>query len=228
MKDLGLLILRVVFGGLMSGHGAQKLFGWWGGAGLQGTAGWLESLGLRPGRPWAVLAGVSEFGGGMLTLLGFLNPLGPLATIGSMGMAIAKVHWGKPIWVTAGGAELPLTNIAIALSQAMTGPGRISLDSALGLRLPRRLFLVTGLAAAAAGVAAGVVISNRAQQEEAARAQAQEQPQERVEIPAGEAVPAPTGAAEQELTRRTGQVASEPERVAGAELQAGQDASHPV
>jgi putative oxidoreductase len=97
MVNFALLVLRAVVGGLLAGHGAQKLFGWFGGYGLQGTAGWLESLGLRPGRPWAIMAGASEFGGGMLLALGFLNPLGALGTIGSMGMAIAKVHWGKPI-----------------------------------------------------------------------------------------------------------------------------------
>ena len=87
MVDLALLVLRAIAGSLMLGHGAQKLFGWWGGHGLEGTSGWLESLGLRPGRPWAILAGLSEFGGGVLSLLGLLNPLGPLGVIGSMAMA---------------------------------------------------------------------------------------------------------------------------------------------
>jgi putative oxidoreductase len=61
----------------MAGHGAQKLFGSFGGPGMEGTTGFMEMLGLQPGRPWAVLADISEFGGGVLTLLGFLNPLGP-------------------------------------------------------------------------------------------------------------------------------------------------------
>jgi putative oxidoreductase len=222
MKDLGVLVLRVVLGGLMAGHGAQKLFGWWGGNGLQGTSGWMESMGLKPGKPWAVLAGGSEFGGGVLTLLGFLNPLGPLGTIASMGMATAKVHWGKPIWVTAGGAELPVTNIAAALALAMDGPGKLSLDSALGLKLPRRLFLIPGLVVAGAGIAAGVITSNRAQQEAAL-----EQPQEQagIELPTEDAVRAPAG---QDLAQHEEMAASEPERVAGAELQAGEDAAHPV
>src|SRR5687767_13895981 len=63
MADLGLLGLRLTAGGLLAGHGAQKLFGKFGGYGLEGTAGWLESIGLRPGKPWATLAGASEFGG---------------------------------------------------------------------------------------------------------------------------------------------------------------------
>lgn len=108
MVNFGLFVLRLAFGGLMAGHGAQKLFGWFSGYGLEGTSGWLESMGLRPGRPWAILAGLSEFGGGLLTLLGFLNPIGPIGSIGSMLMATRKVHWGKPIWGTSGGAELPV------------------------------------------------------------------------------------------------------------------------
>ena len=136
MVNLAALILRVALGGLMAGHGAQKLFGSFGGPGMEGTSGFMEMLGLQPGKPWAVLAGLSEFGGGVLTLLGFLNPLGPVGIIGSMAMATTKAHWGKPIWVTEGGAELPVTNIAAATALIVGGPGKYSLDRALGLRLP--------------------------------------------------------------------------------------------
>lgn len=141
VTDLALLVLRTVMGSLMLGHGAQKLFGWWGGYGLEGTSGWLESMGLRPGRPWAILAGGSEFGGGVLSLLGLLNPLGPLGVIGAMTMATRKAHWGKPIWVTEGGPELPVTNISIATALMLAGPGKYSLDRALGIRLPRWIAL---------------------------------------------------------------------------------------
>lgn len=107
MKDFALLVLRLAFGGLMSGHGAQKLFGWFGGGGLEGTEGMVKSMGMQPTKPWALLAGLSEFGGGLLTLLGSLNPLGPLATIGAMAMATAKAHWGKPIWNMKGALSCP-------------------------------------------------------------------------------------------------------------------------
>ncbi|MDQ3863955.1 MAG: DoxX family protein [Actinomycetota bacterium] len=130
------LIVRLVQGSLMAGHGAQKLFGAFGGHGLEGTSGFMEMLGLRPGRPWAFMAGLSEFGGGVLTALGLLNPLGPLGVIGSMSMATRKAHWGKPIWVTEGGAELPVLNIAISTALMIREPDAYSLDRLLGIRLP--------------------------------------------------------------------------------------------
>jgi putative oxidoreductase len=154
LRDLGLLALRLPVGALLAGHGAQKLFGAFGGYGLEGTAGWLESLGLRPGKGWALAAGLGEFGGGALTALGLATPVGLLGVAGSMGMAIAKGHWGKPIWVTEGGAELPVTNLAAVAALALAGPGRYSLDAALGLRLPRWAAL-GGLALTLAAVAAG-------------------------------------------------------------------------
>ncbi len=90
MGDLALLILRLVSGGLLAGHGAQKLFGSFGGYGLQGTAGWLESTGLKPGTYWALMAGGGELKGGLLTALGLGGPLGSILTISGMAMATAK------------------------------------------------------------------------------------------------------------------------------------------
>jgi putative oxidoreductase len=163
VNNLAVLLLRVVLGGLMTGHGAQKLFGWWGGHGLDGTSAWLESMGLRPGRPWAVLAGSSEFAGGVLSLLGLLNPLGPLGVIGAMAMATRKAHWGKPVWVTEGGPELPVTNMSIATALMLAGSGKYSLDGALGIRLPRWIALV-GLAVIAISVAFAAKMEPQAQE----------------------------------------------------------------
>ncbi|HZS79083.1 MAG TPA: DoxX family protein [Ktedonobacteraceae bacterium] len=145
LRDLGLLTLRLSVGGLLVGHGSQKMFGWFKGPGLQGTAGWLESLGLKPGTAWATAASASELGGGLLTTLGFLHPIGPIGTMGAMIMATVKAHWGKPIWVSQGGAELPVTNMAAALALTLTGPGRFSLDNVLGIRLPRALIIAVAV-----------------------------------------------------------------------------------
>jgi len=153
LADIGLLALRTTVGGLLMGHGAQKLWGSFGGYGLEGTGGFMESLGLKPGRQWALLAGSSEFGSGLLTALGLLFPIGPVSIWGPMLMAWAKVHKGKPIWVAEGGAELPLTNIAVATALSLTGPGKYSLDEAFGIRVPAPV-----VALAVAGVAAGVVL----------------------------------------------------------------------
>ena len=136
LNEAAPMIVRLAQGSLMAGHGAQKLFGSFGGPGLEGTSGFMEMLGMRPGRPWAYLAGISEFGGGVLTALGLLNPLGPLGVIASMSMATRKAHWGKPIWVTEGGAELPLLNIAVSTALMIREPDRYSLDRILGIRLP--------------------------------------------------------------------------------------------
>jgi putative oxidoreductase len=104
---------------------------------LEGTSGFMEMLGMRPGRPWAYMAGLSEFGGGLLTTLGLLSPLGPLGVIGAMAMATRKAHWSKPIWVTEGGAELPVLNMDVSTALRLRGPDAFSLDRALGIRLPR-------------------------------------------------------------------------------------------
>jgi putative oxidoreductase len=135
MMSLGMLLLRVVTGGLMMGHGAQKLFGAFDGPGPEGTGQWLESLDFKPGHFWARVAGWSEFGGGLLTALGFMHPVGPLTLIAPMAIATGKAHAGKPIWVSSGGAELPVTNMAIASALTLAGPGIFSLDSVFGTRL---------------------------------------------------------------------------------------------
>jgi putative oxidoreductase len=138
MKDVGLLIGRGVVGLLVAGHGAQKLFGWFEGPGLRTwTTVTEDRLGMRPAAIWAPLGGLGEFGGGLLTALGFLNPLGPIA-LGSMMIAAAyKGHWGKPIWAAKGGAELAVSFLASAVVAGTHGPGRYSLDTLLGVRVPR-------------------------------------------------------------------------------------------
>lgn len=143
MTDFVLLVLRLTIGTLMAGHGAQKLFGWFKGPGLKGTHGFMEQLGMAPGQIWGSMAAFGEFSGGVMTALGFLNPMGPQNIMSAMAVATRRVHWKTPVWVSAGGAELTATNFAIALTLAILGPGRFSLDRAFGIRMPKWLVALT-------------------------------------------------------------------------------------
>ena len=142
MKDmmlglaLGLLIIRLVLGLTLAAHGAQKLFGWFGGSGLDGFGKAMERLNIRPPRLFAVLAGLGEFGGGLLVALGFLSPAGPLIVMGAMAVAILTVHVSKGFFNTGGGFEFPLLIFASCLALSMMGPGPYSLDGALRISLP--------------------------------------------------------------------------------------------
>lgn len=128
MMDLGLLIIRLVIGILFIGHGAQKLFGWFGGHGLKGTGGWFESIGMKPGVMMALFAGLAELIGGILFTLGFLTPLAALMIAGTMIMAIVKVHGPNGLWATSNGYEYNLTLLSVAIGIALIGPGRYALD----------------------------------------------------------------------------------------------------
>ena len=92
MFDLGLLLLRLVVGLILAGHGAQKLFGLFGGHGHAGTREMMRGMGISPAGFWASMAGLSEFGGGFLLALGLVSPLGSLGIIAAMLMAIIQVH----------------------------------------------------------------------------------------------------------------------------------------
>jgi len=129
MLDLGLLLIRLVIGLLFIGHGAQKLFGWFGGYGLKGTGGWMESIGLKPGVTMALLAGLAEFIGGILFAVGFLTPLAGLLIAATMVISIVKVHGANGLWSTANGYEYNLTLLVVAIGIALTGPGSYALDA---------------------------------------------------------------------------------------------------
>jgi putative oxidoreductase len=126
----GLLLLRAFTGLAFFGHGTQKLFGWWGGYGPQGTGGFFASQGYRSGVAMAVLAGLAEAGGGTLLALGLLTPLACTLIAIVMLNAIFAVTLKRAFMA---GSELELTYLVIAISLAATGPGRFSIDRAIGL-----------------------------------------------------------------------------------------------
>jgi putative oxidoreductase len=173
--DLALFVLRIVVGGLFAAHGAQKLFGSFGGHGIAGTGQFFEGLGLRPGERHARLAGLGEFGGGLLLVFGFLTPLGAAAIIGVMTVAILTVHGPKGWQNTEGGYEYNAVLGTVAFALAAAGPGAWSIDHAVGLSWGA----AWGLVALAAGILGGMgaLISGRgAGREPLAAPETMEQP----------------------------------------------------
>src|SRR3954464_14572500 len=112
--DLGILIIRVSFGVAIAAHGAQKLFGAFGGYGLKGTGGFFETLGFRPGILFAALAGLSELGGGLLLVLGLLTPVGAVAVLAAMIVAIGSVHLKNGFFAANSGIEMPFLYAVVA------------------------------------------------------------------------------------------------------------------
>jgi len=152
----GLFVLRLVVGALFIGHGTQKLFGWFDGHGVEGTGGFMESLGYRPGKPYAVLGGVAEAGGGLLLFLGLLTPLAAAAIIGTMINAIFAVHVENGPWSQNNGYEFPLVMAIAAAAIALADGGAAAADHILGLNLGG----IFGWLGIFIGIIAGVVAAN--------------------------------------------------------------------
>lgn len=123
MLNIGLLLIRVVFGLSFARHGTEKLFGWFGGNGIKGTAGFFESLGLKPGVPLAVLAGLGELLGGLFFAAGIFLPLAVLLIVGTMLVAIITVTGKNGFSIVGGGYEYNLAIIAAVIGILLTGPG---------------------------------------------------------------------------------------------------------
>jgi len=129
MLSLGLFIIRLVTGLTIMGHASQKLFGAFGGGGLKGTASQFESMGLKPGMAMALIAGLGEFIGGALFVLGLITPFATLLIAVPMLVAIFMVHGKNGFFSNKGGFEYNLILLAIAVGIGLTGPGDWSIDA---------------------------------------------------------------------------------------------------
>jgi putative oxidoreductase len=148
---IGRLIARVVIGGLFVGHGTQKWFGWFGGPGLDGASQSMDALGLRPGRANAIAASVSETAGGALLVAGALTPAAAATLIATMITAVRTAHLKNGPWASKGGYEYNLVLIAALLALVDGGPGRLSLDGALGIHETGGAWTLAALASGIAG-----------------------------------------------------------------------------
>ncbi|MFE7190019.1 DoxX family membrane protein [Kitasatospora sp. NPDC057541] len=154
--DAGLLLLRLALGLTMAAHGSQKLFGWFGGGGIDGTGAFFDMKGYPAPKAMAVVAGLSEVGGGLALAVGLLAPLAAAAILGTMLNALA-VTWSGKFFAMNGGSEYELILIAAAAALALTGPGRYAVDRYLPVVRSHRLSY--GAAAVVIGlVTAGAVL----------------------------------------------------------------------
>ena len=157
--EIGLLLLRLTVGLTLAAHGAQKLFGWFGGPGLDATGAGFEGLGFTPGRRHALMAGLVETGGGLILALGLLTPIGAAIVFSVMLVAALSVHVKQGFFITSGGFEYNLVLGVAGLVLAFTGPGLVSLDAAFGAALSGPVWGVAALVVGLMG--AGIQLAQR-------------------------------------------------------------------
>lgn len=161
--EWALVILRVAVGLTLSAHGAQKLFGWFGGPGVAKMEQGLRAQGYKPARAWAWLAILGELGGGLSLAFGFLTPLGAAGAVGAMVMAV-HMHWAKGFFGAKGGFEYPLTLLVTALALGISGAGTYSLDALFNIRWPEALIFGVLTVAAVIVDAVGIALVRSAPQ----------------------------------------------------------------
>ena len=154
--DSAILILRLVVGLTISAHGAQKLFGWFGYSGIDGSLKMTKRLRLRPTLFWALMSGLTEFGGGIFMTFGLASPLGAFAVIAAMLMVIITAHWPRS-FNSHRDLEFPLVILAVALATAISGSSANSLDALFGLSLPESITLIGGFILVITGIILALV-----------------------------------------------------------------------
>jgi putative oxidoreductase len=159
--DVGLLVVRLLFGLAIAAHGAQIIWVRFGGYGLKRTGVAFERIGFRPGVAFAAAAGASEFAGGILFVLGLLTPVGAVAVLSTMLVAMA-VNIKGGFFAAGKGIELPFLFAAAALGIAFTGPGAMSLDALLRLHVFEQPAVVWALLVLAVIGAGGTLALRRA------------------------------------------------------------------
>ena len=161
VRDVGLLVMRVGVGGTLVAHGAQKLFGWFGGGGISGTGAMFDQIGFKPGKANAIAAGLGEAGGGALLALGLATPAAGGAAAGTMAVA-ASMHAPQGFFSTSGGLEYPAVLGVAATALALTGPGELSVDGLLGHTLNRHWMRAVALGAVIPAVTAVILRRRKA------------------------------------------------------------------
>jgi len=154
--DLALLLLQLGVGLTFAAHGAQKVFGWWGGPGFAGWEGAMRHMGFQPARLFALASALVELVGGLLLAAGFLTPFVAAALVAQTVVIIGQVHWANGFFNTRSGIEFPLILGIGAAAVGLGGPGGVSADAVLGLSVAptlRGALLVAGLAAGLIAVA---------------------------------------------------------------------------
>lgn len=136
-NSLSSLLMRLSAGVIFAAHGAQKLFGSFGGGGLEGTAQWMASIGLEPGYLMALAAGSAEFFGGIALLLGLLTRPAAFVLAMTMLVAVITVHLPNGLFLSNNGYEFGLALLAITGALVLNGGGKLSLDRMLSARLDK-------------------------------------------------------------------------------------------
>jgi putative oxidoreductase len=153
-NDSSLFILQVGIGLIFAAHGAQKVFGWWGGPGLLGWEGAIEHMGFRPAKLFGVVSAFAELGGGLMLAVGLLTPLAAATLVAQAVVIIGQVHWSKGFFNARSGIEFPLLLGLGAAAVGLGGGSAIGVDPFVGFALEpsHRVAVVV------AGLAAGLVV----------------------------------------------------------------------